>query len=153
MMNENELQTQLLNIPEEYRQAIFDYFRHSKMNFEQIIKLIDLFQMCFKSVDDIKAKTEEACDEFYEDQLDDAQSDYDMLESEYGNLEGELDDAYAEIEDLKTKIGDLKSENKALKIYINALEKLLEKRGIPIDVPDVTRPDCLPKNDTLHFYD
>lgn len=153
MMNENELQTQLLNIPEEYRQAIFDYFRHSKMNFEQIIKLIDLFQMCFKSVDDIKAKTEEACDEFYEDQLDDAQSDYDMLESEYGNLEGELDDAYAEIEDLKTKIGDLKSENKALKIYINALEKLLEKRGIPIDVPDVTRLDCLPKNDTLHFYD
>lgn len=126
MMNENELQTQLLNVPEEYRQAIFDYFRHSKMNFEQIIKLIDLFQMCFKSVDDIKAKTEEACDEFYEDQLDDAQSDYDMLESEYGNLEGELDDAYAEIEDLKTKIGDLKSENKALKIYINALEKLLE---------------------------
>lgn len=146
MMNENELQTQLLNVPEEYRQAIFDYFRHSKMNFEQIIKLIDLFQMCFKSVDDIKAKTEEACDEFYEDQLDDAQSDYDMLESEYGNLEGELDDAYAEIEDLK-------SENKVLKIYINALEKLLEKRGIPIDVPDVTRPDCLPKNDTLHFYD
>lgn len=146
MMNENELQTQLLNIPEEYRQAIFGYFRHSKMNFEQIIKLIDLFQTCFKSIDDIKTETEEACDEFYEDQLDDVQSDYDMLESEYGNLEGELDNAYAEIEDLK-------SENKVLEIYINALEKLLEKRGIPIDVPDVTRPDCLPKNDTLHFYD
>lgn len=146
MMNENELQTQLLNIPEEYRQAIFDYFRHSKMNFEQIIKLIDLFQTCFKSIDDIKTETEEACDEFYEDQLDDVQSDYDMLESEYGNLEGELDNAYAEIEDLK-------SENKVLEIYINALEKLLEKRGIPIDVPDVTRLDCLPKNDTLHFYD
>ena len=130
MMNENELQTQLLNIPEEYRQAIFDYFRHSKMNFEQIIKLIDLFQTCFKSIDDIKAKTEEACDEFYEEQLDDAQGDYDMLECEYGNLEHDLEDATAEIEDLKTKIGDLKSENTVLKTYINILEKLLEKHGI-----------------------
>lgn len=143
MMNENELQTQLLNIPEEYRQAIFDYFRHSKMSFEQIIRLIDLFQTCFKSIEDIKAKTEEACDEFYENQLDDAQSDYDMLECEYGNLENDLDDANAEIDDLK-------SENETLKTYIDALEKTLDKRGISIDV---ARPDCLPRTDTLHFYD
>ena len=146
MMNENDLQTQLLNVPEEYRQTIFDYFRQSKMNFKQVIKLIDLFKTCFQSIDDIKAKTEEACDEFYEEQLDDAQSDYDMLECEYGNLEHDLEDATAEIEDLN-------SENEALKTYISVLERLLEKRGFLIDIPDVTRPDCLPENDTLHFYD
>ena len=142
-MNEPDLQTALLILPEDYRQNAFEFLtEHPDYTPEDFIKFIkdQLDQMQRAYEYELQDK---------DDEIASLQNDYEASEYGYDDLQDDFEDLNDDYDKLEEKLEAVQEEKETLEEYAFGLKDALDKAGVYVELK---QPSCLSRKELMNFY-
>lgn len=142
-MNESDLQTALLILPEDYRQNAFDFLTehpdYAPEDFIEFIKdQLDQMQRAYEY--ELQDK---------DDEIAILQNDYEAADYGYDELQGDFEDLNDDYDKLEEKLKMVQEEKEEVAEYAFGLKDALDKAGVPLELE---QPSCLSHEELMHFY-
>lgn len=142
-MNESDLQTALLVLPEDYRQNAFEFLTehpdYAPENFIDFIKdQLDQMQRAYEY--ELQDK---------DDEIASLQNDYEAADYGYDELQDDFDDLNDDYGKLEEELITVQKEKDKLTEYALGLKDALDKAGVPVELE---QPSCLSHEELMHFY-
>jgi len=142
-VNESDLQTALLILPEDYRQNAFDFLTehpdYAPEDFIEFIKdQLDQMQRAYEY--ELQDK---------DDEIAILQNDYEAADYGYDELQGDFEDLNDDYDKLEEKLKMVQEEKEEVAEYAFGLKDALDKAGVPLELE---QPSCLSHEELMHFY-
>lgn len=142
-MNESDLQTALLILPEDYRKNAFEFLtKHTNYAPEDFIDFIkdQLDQMQRAYEYELQDK---------DDEIASLQNDYEASEYGYDDLQDDFEDLNDDYDKLEEELITVQKEKEELAEYAFGLKDALDKAGVYVELK---QPSCLSHKELMNFY-
>ena len=142
-MNESDLQTALLILPEDYRQNAFEFLTehpaYAPEDFIDFIKdQLDQMQRAYEY--ELQDK---------DDEIASLQNDYESADYGYDELQGDFEDLNDDYDKLQEKLKTVQEEKEEVAEYAFELKDALDRAGVPLELE---QPSCLSHKELMNFY-
>ncbi len=142
-MNEPDLQTALLILPEDYRQNAFEFLsEHPNYAPEDFVDFIN------DQLDQMRRAYEYELQD-KDDEIASLQNDYEASEYGYDDLQDDFEDLNDDYDKLEEKLEAVQEEKETLEEYAFGLKDALDKAGVYVELK---QPSCLSRKELMNFY-